>query len=227
MSRSYRLALRAYPSTYRAQHGEELVATAEELHPGGWSGGEAASLVISGLRTRARVACGGTARGAWTGAVAFAIVFYMAGVVGDSVVVKLGMVSDTTTTASWPAIVAPLAIIAVATLTTRWPFALAVTALAVSWVVQTSSDPSSQVFVRVAVVQALVLSVVAWLIALRGDGRRAASVQGVLGLVAVVAVAGALVGIGIVMALAMLASVVVGLVLIAIDPRPLSWGRHW
>lgn len=58
--RPYRIARRSMPEPYRADHGDELLATALDLHDGRWSAREAFSLCRHGLRTRTAVATQGS-----------------------------------------------------------------------------------------------------------------------------------------------------------------------
>jgi hypothetical protein len=62
----YRALLRTYPPQYRAEHGEEILATLEEATPRDrswpvWR--EARALLVGGLRLRALTAGGGSSRG--------------------------------------------------------------------------------------------------------------------------------------------------------------------
>jgi hypothetical protein len=52
--RVYRLALRAYPASYRRERGEEILATLDEVHAGRRrpSPRQVASLTMSGVRER-------------------------------------------------------------------------------------------------------------------------------------------------------------------------------
>src|SRR5690349_18375451 len=62
----YRMLLRAYPPQYRAEQGEEILATLDDVTPSGrswpvWR--EARALLVGGLRLRALTAGGSTSRG--------------------------------------------------------------------------------------------------------------------------------------------------------------------
>ncbi len=62
---SYRIASLAYPRQYWADHGDEIIATANELNDDKWSFREARQLASNGLRTRSFEATGGELRQVW------------------------------------------------------------------------------------------------------------------------------------------------------------------
>ena len=72
MTSGYVVVMRAYPKVYRAEHGDELIDTANELTDG-WSFRHSRSLLVEGLRTRARMATGREPRAAWASAIAFVL----------------------------------------------------------------------------------------------------------------------------------------------------------
>jgi hypothetical protein len=65
--------LRAYPADYRRRYGPELGATALALEGGRWSSEQAITFVIEGVRTRARISTGATAKGVWAGSARLAL----------------------------------------------------------------------------------------------------------------------------------------------------------
>lgn len=62
---SYRIASLAYPRQYWAEHGDEIIETANELSNDNWSFRESRQLVSNGLRTRSFEATGGDLRQVW------------------------------------------------------------------------------------------------------------------------------------------------------------------
>ena len=70
----YELAIRAYPSTYRQQHGDELVDTALKLHDGKWSPIETFALLSGGVQTTLRLPNPTTRRKTWTMGIQIALV---------------------------------------------------------------------------------------------------------------------------------------------------------
>ena len=75
MSWLYQLAIRAYPTAYRDEHGAELVATALELRDGRVSLREAASLTSNGLRQRVLDTTNASPLATWRHAARLAIWF--------------------------------------------------------------------------------------------------------------------------------------------------------
>lgn len=131
MNPSYRVAMLAYPAEYRQEHGPELVTTANELSPGGWSLRQARSLTIEGLRPRARMAAGPTGRQTWFDGAALALaLWYLLGTTGN-LAYLLGARGDITSVSPSPGVSAVVGLSAVAalTVTARWPTAAALTAL--------------------------------------------------------------------------------------------------
>ena len=65
--RVYRLALRAYPASYRRERGDEILATLDEMQAGSPrpSPRQVASLTMSGVRERGARTTGGTRAGVW------------------------------------------------------------------------------------------------------------------------------------------------------------------
>lgn len=62
---NYRIVTRSYPTGYWAEHGQEIIATANEIHDGAWSFRESRQLLSNGLRTRSLEATGGELRNVW------------------------------------------------------------------------------------------------------------------------------------------------------------------
>ncbi len=74
----YGLVSRTYPSGYWERNGDEIRALADEINDGRWSMREAMSLFHTGLRTRARLAVGGTTQGVWRDAARWVVVLVLA-----------------------------------------------------------------------------------------------------------------------------------------------------
>ncbi|MEM7091926.1 MAG: hypothetical protein AAF567_02895 [Actinomycetota bacterium] len=83
MSRLISLALRSWPDDYRAEHGEELAATAEELAADRSSTREAISLFFAGFGARYRDATGADSMRTWTAAARIALLVTIATVVAE------------------------------------------------------------------------------------------------------------------------------------------------
>lgn len=224
MTRRYRLVIHAYPPAYRREHGEELLATAVELRPDGWSWREATSLLVGGLRERAHRATGRTRSGAWTSGVRTAVVLFLVLLVAEPIAHLLVPRADVSYDVGWPVLLAPLPVIGILLVTSRWPAACAASGLAIVGTARDLGRPELVAGVRLSsIVFSVVLAALVWSAALLGDGRRAMRPTTALGvLVAAVALAGVLhMGTGALLLLAMLGLIASGLVLASVDPRPL------
>lgn len=79
----YRLVIRALPSDYRSEHGDELIDTALDLRDGRWSMRESALLLTHGMRTRAVEATGGSPRAAVSQAMMSTVELFGVGLVAS------------------------------------------------------------------------------------------------------------------------------------------------
>ncbi len=229
MTDRYRLTMLAYPKEYRAEHGGELVETANELADDRWSSRQAASLLAGGLRTRARLAAADTSTGLWTDGVGLALVLWLVLRSVPSLTFALGATGDI---GAWrPSLPTTIAIAVfpafVLTLTTRWPAALAVTAsgliAATSQFLEGPIDPIGHQMVALTLLQAASVTGLAWWLAIVGDGRRAIAPR-TAGL-ALVALVGSAYLSGspdavVAHAVILLGLPVAGVALAALDPRP-------
>ncbi len=215
----YRLVMHAYPPSYRHSHGDEIRDTAVALGGGHWSPRQATSLGVGGLRTRALLASDTGPRALWAAGLRLAILLLFLRVLASMVAYRLGAtgsiteISGLSLTSLYAAAVAALAF------TTRWPTAVVLTAILIATAVITAGQPG----MATSYATVGVLGVAAWWLALATDGKRAASPTTVL----------VLLGVGVgpwaVMndpALFFAAAstgglLIVGLALVAIDPRPL------
>src|ERR1700712_2359521 len=78
----YQRLLWAYPRAYRSRHGAEMVTTLLEMAEAGGGRGQAAHLVLCGLRQRFRLPAGRPL--AWLGAVLAAVVLGAFGAAGGT-----------------------------------------------------------------------------------------------------------------------------------------------
>lgn len=226
MSPSYQISLRAYPHDYRREHGPELVATANEMSPAGWSFRQARSLVVEGLRTRARRAAGPEGHQVWFDGMAFGVAIWYILFASSSLTVLIGVGGHSTDPSPPPELTAAVGMagLAALTVTSRWPTALIHTVLAgLLFAAFYESGPPQEIVVA-GLVAHLTLIAFAWWLALRGPGRRALSpTAAFLLLAAATAIAWAL---GSAEATVPAVAAIIGLPLIgfasiAIDPRPL------
>jgi len=179
MTARYRLTMLAYPTSYRIDHGDELVETANELSDDRWSFRQARSLVAGGLRTRARLAASGTTTALWTDGVGLALVLWLILRSVPSLAFALGATDNI---GAWrPSLPTTIAIAVlpafVLTLTTRWPAAVAVTAsgliAAASQFLDGPIDPIGHQLTVLTLLQAVSVTGLAWWLAIAGDGKRA------------------------------------------------------
>lgn len=230
-SSPYRLALRAYPPAYRHQHGGELVDTARALAGGRWSFRQWRSLLIGGLRTRALLASHGSAREVWTSALALALALgYLIPTAGMIAYLlgATGGISYETPSSLWIVVGMGLIPLAVLTVTTRWPAFLAVIGCPVvgmtlaMWV--DTSGWSLSLYLQSLAWMVIGGGALAGVVASRGGGGRALSPT-----TAAILLAGAVAASYLldsphpeaVSAVVYLGLPLVGLVLVAVDPRPL------
>ncbi len=239
MTSTYSLVMRAYPTSYRAEHGEELVFTANELSDG-WSFRQSRSLLVEGLRTRTRLATNGSPKEAWASGVAFALGFGFLMNVTELLLILVGfgsidgfLIEDLPPT--WLVLAFALAPIAMM-ISTRWPTALIVVAVITALQVYSfatvspsralisSSLPTAIYYISQLFGWAVMAALLIWLAA-RTDGPRAFSPRsGALLTAAAVGLAWLVdspFAPGLVLPLLVFSLLVLGLALITIDPRPL------
>jgi hypothetical protein len=190
MTPKYRLALRAFPAGYRLEHGDELVQTATDLHPNGWSPRESAALMSTGLRTRARLATGGSAQQATASGIRLALLLTYIMTLVFRVVSRLGSAPHITLDGTTAFLLAPIIPIAVLTRTTRWPAALLITAFEMLSLMDQFRHQILGIagYLLTAVTSTGVVVLLAWWLALRGDGRRAASPLATIALTVVISI---------------------------------------
>ena len=172
----YRFALRAYPSTYRQDHGAEVVDIANELAGNRWSFRQSRSLLAGGLRARARESTNGSRRSVWASGVRVGLLVWFVMGAATQLAHAVGLSSTPTYDLSPFLIMLPLVPIAVMTISTRWWVAVLITAVR-GWALFTYfTDPDApRVFVAARVLPFVAVVGLAWWLALATDGRRAAS----------------------------------------------------
>ena len=182
MRSSYRFVVRAYPPQYRRNHGHELVDTASQLAPDGWSLRQSVSLLVAGLRTRARFAVDGSDRRAWAGGISMALVLVFVVIAAPTTSYVLGAdYFQGMTLRLWLITAANLIPLCVLAATTRWPAALTITVVVTLRLVsdlEHLGELSVGVNAGLSVLYAaryLALPAMAWWLALRTPGLRAAS----------------------------------------------------
>jgi len=221
MSRRYRLVMRAYPADYRARRGDEVLDTACQLTKGCWSLRQALSLLWGGLGSRGRAACGNGGVALFAAGVRIGLLLMVAQGVVSAVVFELGATGDVTELSgagtAWPL----MAVVVAMVFTTRWPTAVLMTA-AWLWVGGSTWTDHQVGLTAMAVSVTVLLTAMAWWLALATDGRRAASPRSLaLGLMAAVGVS--LVandpGLLVVSSVTFGGLLLVGLVIVAVDPR--------
>ena len=184
MTSRYRIAIRAYPTSYRCEHGDEIVATANELAPHRWSFRQARSLLFEGLRTRAWQSSNGTSSQLWASgiALAFAIRFLLSAAFGIANLLGATGYITVSILSPWISMTLVLIPLAALTMTTRWPAALAITTLPIVGLVNsvrlrggTLDDYPITAGLVTWLIVSLITSVLAWWMASRASGRRAIS----------------------------------------------------
>ena len=229
MTPSYRLAMLAYPPSYRRTHGAEIVATAVELADGAWSARQASALMVEGLRTRAHCASGSSPRQAWASGVALALALGRVLSLGTTFV--LFRTTDVVFDGGLPSWAAVLAV-AVPALTliatTRWPAVVALAVPVALSLVAMRSNPWYHPGYLFSLLSGGPAVGLATMVAVVGDGRRALSPRWAAGLLAAIMVgAWALSPDAILqatLAVQLLVIPLVGLALVLVDPRPLAAG---
>jgi len=172
----YRFVLRAYPSSYRQDHGAEVVGIANELAGNRWSFKQSRSLLTGGLRTRAREATFCSRRTVWASGARFGLLVWL--VIGAAA--QLAYTVDSTSTPtleSSPLLIIMLLVsIAAMTISTRWWVAALITAVH-GWglFIRFADHDLPSVFAVSRVSLAVAVIGLAWLLALATDGRRAAN----------------------------------------------------
>lgn len=220
----YRFAIRAYPSSYRIDHGAELVDVANELTGGGWSGKQSSSLVAGGLRARAREATDCSSRGVWASGVRVGLLIWLVMGAAPGFAYAIGLRSAPTYEVSRFVLLLPLVLIAAMVVSTRWWVAVLITAEGGLGLWVFLQDPISGVAFVVAVMGPWALAIgLAWWLALSTDGSRAARplVGGALVVGATVLAGTHPSGVG---AVAALVLVLGGLVASRTDPRIAAGG---
>lgn len=222
----YRAAMLTYPSSYRRAHGAELADTAGELAGGRWSARQASSLVIEGLRTRLRLASGGSPRQAWAGGLALALMLSQLESLATLVSFRLNppnlVYYEVPFALSLLVVAVPVLALAA---TTRWPAAAALAAVPIVWLV-VAPDADSSVGTTFILVSTAPRIVMAAVIAVVGNGRRALPLRWSTFLLAVMVgvgiMASPLLLIQVTLAVGLLALPALGLALVWVDPRPLA-----
>lgn len=231
MSPTYRLALRAYPPAYRHEHADELVATANELSPNGWSARQARSLVVEGLRTRARLAAGPTGAMTWFDGAALGLaLWYLLGATAH-LTYLLGARGDIASMSPPPGLsaIASVGALVTLTITTRWPTAVIHSALLTVLVLRillADGGWPPELLVQ-GIGAAVAMTAIVWWLALRGPGRRALSPTVALSLLGAATAISWLLdspGATVPAAAVLVGLPVAGLALAAVDPRPVVAG---
>lgn len=218
MSSNYSLVMLAYPTSYRDDHGAELVDTANELAEG-WSFRQSRSLLVEGLRTRTRVATEGSPRNALASGVAFAVGMLQL-IWLESALLE---VFDVGAHGSFAPPVSQLVLAAVplvaVTVSTRWPTAMVSITSVVAGLVLASRSADEMFFTSNLARPVVWLVLLMWL-AVRTDGPRAfPPAVGAAWLGGAVAVGVTLSTFA--LPLFYLAAIlVIGVLMIRVDPRP-------
>jgi hypothetical protein len=168
----YRWATQAYPSAYRKERTDEIVALANELSDGRWSIRQSLGLLAGGLQTRARLATQSSPRGVWeSGARSALLVLFIWAAAGPlSSMLRLQRVVEFQE--PWYVLAIPLLFIVFLTVSTRWWVASVITIYAL-WGIWTSVGDYGRVgFVAGALASTAVMVGIAWWLALATDGRR-------------------------------------------------------
>ncbi len=174
----YRFAMLAYPPDYREERGPELVGLANRLAGDRWSIRQSLGLVAGGLRTRARTATHGSTREVWASGIRIGLLFWLVMGAASGFVQSTGSESIRTSNLSRGLVMLQLPALLALTISTRWWSAalLTMTQGAVLVVAWTSSPPIViDVFGVAMVATAVILSGLAWWLAIATDGHRAAS----------------------------------------------------
>ncbi len=224
---SYRVAILAYPAPYRRANGPEIVDTANELAGGRWSARQSRALLVEGLRTRARLATGGSPRQAWASGIGLAVALsHLASFAMVIVVYSGGSDVVLVSPSPWRDVLITGLPLAALSLTTRWPTALIVAAPVGLLLIGPLADGSSSVPWSFVVAARGSVVVLACVVSAVGDGRRALSPVWALGLLGAVVIVGrvasvpAAVGATGWVQLVMLP--LAGLAVVRLDPRPLA-----
>lgn len=223
---SYRVAMLAYPAQYRRDNGPEIVDTANELADGRWSARQSGALLTEGLRTRTRLAAGGSPRQAWASGLALALALSHVASLGLVIMISVDESSGVVLSRPWrDALVVGLPLAGL-TVTTRWPAALLVAAPSAIYLVAPQDGGAWSLPWAVVVVSQIPPVLIACMVAALGDGRRALSPTWTIGLLVLI------VGAGFVLSpvaayevtawTLMLMLPVIGLALVPVDPRPLA-----
>lgn|GEM_PF-2954589 len=207
----YRFVSLSYPGDYWAEHGPEIIETANEVHGDAWSFRESRHLLATGLRTRSLDATGGSIRQTWISGLAIAVFLVL--LVGASLSLLELLGFEEFAVVAEPPLAKIGAIVAVIAMShsTRWPsmaFALATFGAA-----STLSEPRLD-----NVIFFLVIAVAVGLVAFAGTGRRVISPTALAVLLAVI-VASARWGFFLGSGPFLLSLVVTGIALVWLDPR--------
>ncbi len=222
MTSAYSLVMRAYPKPYRNEHGDELVFTANELSDG-WTFRQSRSLLVEGLRTRARLATDGSPAKAWSSAVAMALGFLHLSWFAVLLAYPLGAFEPVELDQPYwvYSLVVGLPVVAL-TISSRWPTAVIACSILLFTFVVGLEHVDGIPLVTMAANHLLEAIAFIWL-ATRTNGPRAFSptvaVSGLVALVSMALISGAIVLAFPVLVLGLF--IVLGLMLTTIDPRPL------
>lgn len=170
---SYRIASRAYPTEYWAEHGGEIVATANELNNDKWSFRESRQLLSNGLRTRSFEATGGELRQVWVqGLLIFFFTSLLQGVSGWlGYLLGLNFVE---TAGPWWMFASFGLALATLTISTRWP---AMLFIATCMLLIGFTDSGGPILLTIVAVALTTLP-----IAVFGNGRRLLSPGALIGI---------------------------------------------
>ncbi len=148
---NYRIASLAYPREYWAEHGDEIIATANELNNDSWSFRESRQLVSNGLRTRSFEATGGDLRQVWVqGLAIFLFISLLQGVsgwVGSLIGIKHVEVAGPV----WVFVGFAVSLVALS-ISTRWPVMLLIAMTAIATAIGDSDTPLAMSIIIVAVI---------------------------------------------------------------------------
>lgn len=224
MTTGYSIVMRAYPKAYRAEHGDELVTTANELEDG-WSFRQSWSLLAEGLRTRTRLAAGGSPKEVWASGVAFGIgalqLFWFTFVLLTNFNIDVDGTEFLPPRSMTQLVVVAIPLVAM-TISTRWPTAVvSIPAIIAAFVV--ASRSSDQYMLTGGLVQVVALSTLLVWLASRTSGPRAFSPIVAIATIGVLVAGSTVFGTFLFVSPAIfaLALLVFGLALATVDPRHL------
>lgn len=224
---SYRLSMLAYPGPYRRAHGPEIVDTANELADGRWSARQSGALVAEGLRTRARLSTGGSAAQAWASGIALALALTHLASFAIVVILYYGR-SDVTLVepSPWRDLLITGIPLAALTVTTRWPMVVLIAAPLGPLLFGHPDDGSWSVPWPLILVTQVPVVVLACVVSVVGDGRRALAPVRAIGLLGALLASGWLLSLEAAVAttvwVELVALSLAGIAVVRLDPRPLA-----